>query len=409
MSDSKKKRRNGSGITLVDDPYGFRTPDIQDAQNNEDELELDEVIEGRETPTESELDRLAEAIAQVEAEEAAAEQEENTLPTPEEELAAQIEEDQRLQAEIQAEEEEQAKEAQSAPSPLLGPSGELDLDEVQACVEALLFISDKPLPAKRLRELLGPEHEAEIFEQALARVSSEYAGTRHGFELVEVNGGFQFRTKPGKASLAKKLVKVQVQRLSSGAMETLALVAYKQPCMKEDVDKVRGVDSSYFIRGLLDRRLIKITGRSELPGRPMLYSTTDEFLELFGLADISSLPPLHELEKMVPASESHRPEDEDPRVREMRRLVQDMKAGSDRLAYDPKEDARILQEIRERVSSIPTSTPYLEEQKANEKVAKLQADLAESIVLEPAPELPLEQAPTPAGTSSAEDPVILPE
>jgi segregation and condensation protein B len=279
------------------------------------------------------------------------------------------------------------------------------------------------MSATRLRQLLGPEHESSVFEQAIARVQEDYAGRKHGFELVEVNGGFQFRTKPGKAALAKKLVKVQVQRLSSGAMETLALVAYKQPCMKEDIDKVRGVDSSYFVRGLLDRRLIKITGRSELPGRPMLYATTEEFLELFGLADLSALPPLHELEKMIPASESGKPEEEDPRVREMRRLVAEMKAGTEaRLSYDPKEDARLLTEIRERVAAIPSTTPYLEEQKVNEKIAKLQAELAEKIILEPAPELPIEPALAPAPAPqpepapepapeqlSGDDPVIVTE
>src|SRR5262249_22752013 len=142
-----------------------------------------------------------------------------------------------------------------------------------------------------------PEFEPAIFNQAIERIQESYAQTQHGFELVEVGGGFQFRTKAGKSHLAKKLTKIQTQRLSSGAMETLALVAYKQPAMKEDIDKVRGVDSSYFIRGLLDRRLIQISGRSELPGRPMLYTTTQEFLELFGLKDLSAMPPLHEIEK----------------------------------------------------------------------------------------------------------------
>ena len=103
----------------------------------------------------------------------------------------------------------------------------------------------------------------------------------------------------------------------------------------------------------------------------MLYSTTDHFLELFGLKDLAALPSLRELEQMVPASQSKNPEDEDPRVKEMRRLVGNMKADtSTSLLYDPKEDEKILKEIRERVQSIPTSTPYLEEQKALEKAAK---------------------------------------
>jgi segregation and condensation protein B len=157
-------------------------------------------------------------------------------------------------------------------------------------------------------------------------------------------------------------------------METLAIVAYRQPVMKEEIDKIRGVDSSYFIRGLMDRKLIAITGRSELVGRPMLYSTTETFLELFGLKDLAAMPPLRELESMVPTSQSDRPdgEDADPRVREMRKLVSQMKSDtSTSLIYDPREDEKLLAEIRERVQAIPTSTAYLDEQKALEKQAKL--------------------------------------
>ena len=187
--------------------------------------------------------------------------------------------------------------------------------------------------------------------------------------IVEVAGGFQFRTKPGRANLARKLAKVQTQKLSSGAMETLAIVAYKQPVLKEDIDKVRGVDSSHFIRGLMDKKLIAISGRSDLPGRPMLYTTTQAFLELFGLKDLSSMPPLAELEQMVPTSQSDR--SEDPRVLKMRTLVAEMNSDKTRLDYNPREDEVILKDIRDRVSQIPTSTPYLDEQKAIEKAVAL--------------------------------------
>lgn len=225
--------------------------------------------------------------------------------------------------------------------------------------------------AESTKEKHDPGYYA-LFQEALTHLRNRYKATHHGIEIAEVGGGIQFRTKPGRAALAKRLSKVQVQRLSSGAMESIAIIAYKQPVLKEDIDKVRGVDSSYFVRQLLDRNLIKIDGRSELPGRPLLYSTTQHFLELFGLKDLSALPPLSELESMVPTSQSANPDDEnygDPRVREMRRLVAEMKSDKTRIAYDPKEDERILQEIRERVGSISTSTPFIEEQKAAEKAA----------------------------------------
>jgi segregation and condensation protein B len=250
----------------------------------------------------------------------------------------------------------------------------MDLEELQSCLEALLFISDKPLAQDKLRSLLGPDLELSLFDSALQALQTRYQSLHHGIELVEVAGGFQFRTKPGRAALAKKLVRVQTQRLSSGSMETLAIIAFQQPAMKEDVDKIRGVDSSYFVRGLLERKLIKISGRSELPGRPMLYGTTPEFLEIFGLKDLSSLPSLRELEQMIPASQAGSSEDDDPRSKEIRRLVGEMKADkSSALHYNPKEDEKILKDFRDQINLIPTSTPYLDQLKEAEALAALQA------------------------------------
>ena len=291
-------------------------------------------------------------------------------------LAAEIAEDEALAAELARQDAEGAETdpelLAALPSlPTADESGVLDLREVESCIEALLFMTDKPMSEKRLRELLGPDFGDEIFAQALASLQERYQSLSHGIELAQVSGGWQLRTKPGRAALARKLAKVQTQRLSGGAMEALAIIAYKQPVLKDEIDTIRGVDSSHFIRGLLDKKLIQITGRSELPGRPMLYATTPDFLELFGLANLEAMPSLRELEQMVPASQTKDPSEEDPRVREMRKLVGQMKAdNSTSLIYDPKEDEKLLQEIRERVQDIPTSTPYLDEQKAQEKASK---------------------------------------
>jgi len=254
------------------------------------------------------------------------------------------------------------------------PDPNYDLSEIESCVEALLFMMDKPVSAEKLHEMLGPDFSLSLFQEALTTLQARYQASCHGIELAQIAHGYQFRTKPGRAALARKLAKVQTQRLSSGAMETLAIIAYRQPVMKDDIDKVRGVDSSHFVRGLLERKLIRISGRSELPGKPMLYVTSPEFLEVFGLKELAAMPSLRELEQMLPASQSKNPDDadEDPRVREMRRLVADMKTNSQSiLDYDPKEDERILKEIREKVNAIPTSTPTLEAQKQAEKLAAL--------------------------------------
>src|SRR5690606_36182441 len=134
-----------------------------------------------------------------------------------------------------------------------------------------------------------------------------------------------------------------------------------------EIDRIRGGDTSYFIRGRLEKQLACISGRSELPGRPMLYTTTPEFLEIFGLKSLSDMPPLQELERMIPKSESDHPDDENPQVKKMRKLVSDMNSDTTRIDSDPKEDERILNEYRQRIKSIPTSTPFIEEQKLAEQ------------------------------------------
>jgi segregation and condensation protein B len=404
---AKKKNSDATepkndSVAFVSDPFALSVNEVRDAQNDDDELELDQDLQevneeleraAAELPAEDmpedkseildasasdeEMLKLAQAMA---AQTAEYQTEIERLVEGEKEdaearLAAEIAEDQALEKALaeQAEQEDETDPELKAALPALpvaDENGNLDLSEVESCLEALLFMTDKPMSTAKLRELLGPEFPHSIFQEAITSLRDRYKAIRHGIELVEVAGGFQFRTKPGRAALARKLAKVQTQRLSSGAMETLAIVAYRQPVMKEDIDKVRGVDSSHFIRGLLDKKLIKIAGRSELPGRPMLYSTSQEFLELFGLKDLSAMPSLRELEQMVPASQSGNPEDEDPRVKEMRRLVSQMKTDSTNLSYDPKEDEKILSQIKERVSSIPTSSPYLDAQKAAEKLAR---------------------------------------
>ncbi|MGK5082139.1 SMC-Scp complex subunit ScpB [Bdellovibrionota bacterium FG-1] len=370
-------------VAFIDDPFGIKTIEIAEAQQIADELDLNDADEFEELD-DSTLEHLARAMEQETAkiETAAREAQAQTAEEQAVELAAQIAEDQALSA-LMAQEQAEAEKALELDPELLAAlpqepqvdvDGNLDLSELQSCIETLLFMMDKPVSAKKLQEWLGPTFQQELFENALQALQARYSSPSHGIELVEVGQGWQLRTKPGRAALAKKLARVQTQRLSSGGMETLAIIAYRQPVLKEEIDKIRGVDSSYFVRGLLDRKLIAISGRSELPGRPMLYSTADHFLELFGLKDLTSMPPLRELEQMVPQSQSKNPEDEDPRVKEMRRLVGQMKADtSTSLLYDPREDEIILQEIRERVKAIPTSTPYLEEQKTLEKAAKEQA------------------------------------
>jgi len=266
--------------------------------------------------------------------------------------------------EILSEEMSEEDAALKAALPQPDENGQYDLSDLQSCIDTLLFYSDKPISLKKIKEMLElTEAENEPILQAIELLKASYLNDSRGFEVAEIAGGYQFRTKPSKAPLLRKLAKVQIQRLSRGAMETLTICAYKQPCTKDDIDSVRGVDSSHFIRTLLDRKLIEVSGRSEAPGRPMIYSTTDTFLEVFGLMDLTGLPPLREIEAMVPQMAASEEGGEDPRVLQMRKMVSQMKTESNHLNYDSKEDERILQDIKDRVKSIDISTPYLERQK----------------------------------------------
>ena len=157
-------------------------------------------------------------------------------------------------------------------------------------VEALLFASDTPLEAERIREVLDlPDvHEAgRLIEELRAR----YEASSQGLQIVEVGGGYRMITRPEVAPWLVRLARARTRtRLSRPALEALAIVAYKQPVSRPEIDAVRGVNSEGVLDNLLERRLIRITGRKEAPGRPYLFETTREFLVAFGLRDIGDLP-----------------------------------------------------------------------------------------------------------------------
>lgn len=342
---------------------------------------------------ESALQRMKEAVEAQESLDRESQPIEIVDNTPDvDELERQIREDLALQ--LQQGNTEDDLEASDVPSIDLS---QLDEQEIQSCVEALIFLADKPLSLKKMKSMLiaeGSETTKDAVENAIEQIRTRYHGSEHGIELMEIAGGYQFRTKPIRASLAQKLAKVQTQRLSRGAMESLAIIAYRQPVMKEQIDQIRGVDSSYFLRTLLEKKLIEISGRSELPGRPLLYNTTSDFLEIFALKDLQSLPPLQEIEQMVPHLSN---DSEDPQVQQIRQMVHQMNETKEKLQYDPREDDRLLKEIRERVKQIPSSTPYLEEQKRQEALlVEQQEQESENILLPPetSPPLPDPEANT---------------
>jgi len=174
----------------------------------------------------------------------------------------------------------------------------LAISEVKAVIEALLFVADAPLKAERIAEVLDCERrEAQLL---LGELVEEYRTAGRGFILAEVAEGYQFRTRPEHAEWFRRLGRNRPFRFSRAALETLAIVAYRQPVTRAEIEYLRGVDSGGVLKTLLDKRLLRILGKREIPGRPMIYGTTREFLEFFGLRDLTALPTLKEFSEIAP-------------------------------------------------------------------------------------------------------------
>jgi len=161
-------------------------------------------------------------------------------------------------------------------------------------VEALLFISGEPMPASSIKDVLElPESE---IKGAMDALIAEYKERNAGLLIVEIANGYQMVTNPAYADWVRKYRKTHISsRLSLPALETMAIIAYKQPISRAEIEQLRSVSSDSALRTLMEKRLIKIMGRKEVPGRPFLYGTSREFLQYFGLKDLSELPILKDL------------------------------------------------------------------------------------------------------------------
>lgn len=176
----------------------------------------------------------------------------------------------------------------------------MESERLRSILESLLFAADGPLSVDRLRAAIGDVERREV-ALALKELQEEYETQRRGLRLVEVANGFQLRTPSEYAEYVKNLVPVKTARMSRANLETLAIVAYKQPITKAEIEDIRGVSVDGVVSTLLERRLIRIVARKDVPGKPFLYGTTKEFLEIFNLKDLSGLPTLKEMEEMTQA------------------------------------------------------------------------------------------------------------
>ena len=174
-------------------------------------------------------------------------------------------------------------------------------ERARTLVEALLFLAERPLPVEAIRQATGLD--VARIRKALEEVAGHFREGVSGIVLHEVANGWQLRTSPDTSDFARRFLRLKPQRLTRAALETLAIVAYRQPATRPEVEEIRGVDSGAVMKALLERKLLKILGKKEEPGRPIIYGTTREFLEFFALKDLASMPTLREFHEL---SEEHR-------------------------------------------------------------------------------------------------------
>ena len=170
------------------------------------------------------------------------------------------------------------------------------MDDIKNIIESLLFVAEEPLTIDRFKKIISGAETKEVRE-ALEELKADYETRQGGFFLNQVAGGYQIRTRAEYMEWIKRLLQPKPMRLSKAALETLAIIAYKQPVIRSDVEHIRGVDCGGVLRVLLERKFIRVLGRKEIAGRPLIYATTKRFLEVFDLKNLKDLPTPKEIEE----------------------------------------------------------------------------------------------------------------
>ena len=177
----------------------------------------------------------------------------------------------------------------------------MERSDKRRIVEALILGSPEPISASRIADIV-PFCKPSLASELVAELNGEYREQNRSFEIAEVAGGWQLRTLPEYAVYLQQTLQNRPTRLSQAALETLAVIAYRQPVTRAEIEHVRGVDAGALLRSLIERKLVRIAGHRDVPGRPMLYATTRRFLEVFELARLEDLPSLRDLQELAPDS-----------------------------------------------------------------------------------------------------------
>ncbi|WP_428058643.1 SMC-Scp complex subunit ScpB [Candidatus Avelusimicrobium faecicola] len=297
--------------------------------------------------------------------------------------------------------------------------------DAKKIIETLLFITDRPVKPGRLSEVVETVSAKQVLA-IIEELTREYAQTGRAVQIVEVGGGFQMATKPEYGRWVRKLYNEKMTtKLSNAALETLAIIAYKQPITRAEMESIRGVDVAGPLERLLERGLVRVVGKKDTIGRPMVYGTTDEFLRMFGLNKVSELPDLQVFaEKTLHEKQADLPFDEAlPPVGEPAIIPLDELEGAEKLeALDTTVDpfftrtsynkTALGQEALPGLEMPQTQTAAGEVSTGEETPAETPESPAQNLPESPAqnqPENPAQNLPGPSGETAAQDPVAVAE
>lgn len=241
----------------------------------------------------------------------------------------------------------------------------IEEEQLDSIVESLLFASDKPITIATIKaSFKGTNIRSEHIRKSIQRLQLELQGGRRGVSLEEVRSGYQIRTKHENMKFLTRSVKPKAFRLSGPALEVLAIVAYKQPTVKSEIDDIRGVESGHLLRALMEKGLVGFEGKSELPGKPMQYGTSQKFLEIFGLRNLKELPTLSQIDELLPEGIGDEADAEKEVLSDLTGKLSQEVAGH----YSEGEEE--LQQISDQLQDITTTSDFFEDEKAAAKRAK---------------------------------------
>ncbi len=293
------------------------------------------------------------------------------------------------------------------------------MDQLVQHIESIVFVSESPISFKEIKSCLEETFETKFkkpaLEKAIDELKEKYQEEHFSFEFLEIAGGFQFLTKPSfHNSVGTLLRQNNKRRLSKAALETLSIIAYKQPVVKSEMEKIRGVSCDYSVQKLLEKELIAIVGRSEAPGRPLMYGTSEKFMDYFGLKSLDDMPkpkdfkePDNEIGEQAPIDESSAaapveevPADAQPTANEEANVadVEDAMNEIETPTEEPTEDAPAIEEETTEEEETITESTSDDDNALNED-----ADDYESLSDDSEEDLPTEKLPSSEEDAPSED------